>query len=350
MMTKNLFQKTIFFFLFVFVLAGCGVSSSPVSVSQSDIADIAGAGEESGTVAISVDLSSVDLGGRHKAALQKHASITRVSATITQGLFSATQDLILSSPVSGPTASGVFTGLAVGTYNVSISIFAGLELLGTGTSTAIVGAETTTTVSIIVTVPPDETGSLAVNITVIHGTSTPTFTLTITKAGNGAGLVPAVGISCGDDCSSEYAQGTLVFLTGFATSGSFEGFSGDPDCADGFVTMNASKTCTATFTKPVSFAASAFSLYGTLTSVAIGDFNGDGNSDLAFLGFETLTYSVSILLGTGTGLFGLATNFAVVSFPKSVAIGDFNGDGKSDLAVRSSTFFGGNDVSILLNQ
>ena len=74
MMTKNLFQKTIFFFLFIFVLAGCGVSSSPVS--QSDIADIVGAGEESGTVAISVDLPSLDLGGKHKAALQKHTSAT----------------------------------------------------------------------------------------------------------------------------------------------------------------------------------------------------------------------------------------------------------------------------------
>ena len=36
--------------------------------------------------------------------------------------------------------------------------------------------------------------------------------------------------------------------------------------------------------------------------------------------------NVSILLGNGTGTFGKATNFAVRSFPKSVAVGDFNGD------------------------
>jgi len=34
--------------------------------------------------------------------------------------------------------------------------------------------------------------------------------------------------------------------------------------------------------------------------------------------------NVSILLGTGTGSFGTATNFAVGSQPRSVTVGDFN--------------------------
>jgi hypothetical protein len=75
-------------------------------------------------------------------------------------------------------------------------------------------------------------------------------------------------------------------------------------------------------------------------SVAIGDFNGDGKSDLAVAGGN-----VSILLGTGTGTFGAATNYTVGAYPRSVAIGDFNGDGLSDLATANST---SNDVSILL--
>ena len=37
-----------------------------------------------------------------------------------------------------------------------------------------------------------------------------------------------------------------------------------------------------------------------------------------------LSNNVSILLGTGTGSFGTATNFAVGSQPRSVAVGDFN--------------------------
>jgi hypothetical protein len=55
--------------------------------------------------------------------------------------------------------------------------------------------------------------------------------------------------------------------------------------------------------------------------------------------------NVSILLGTGRGTFGNATNFAVGSIPNSVPVGDFNGDTFLDLAV---TNFDSNNVSILL--
>ncbi|MBD2119009.1 beta strand repeat-containing protein, partial [Microcystis wesenbergii] len=81
-----------------------------------------------------------------------------------------------------------------------------------------------------------------------------------------------------------------------------------------------------------------------LRSVTVGDFNGDGKSDLAVA--NTFGYNVSVLLGTGTGSFGTATNFTVGSGPRSVTVGDFNGDGKSDLAVANRL---GNNVSILLN-
>ena len=43
--------------------------------------------------------------------------------------------------------------------------------------------------------------------------------------------------------------------------------------------------------------------------------------------------NVSILLGDGTGNFSAPTNFTVGGGPYSVAVGDFNGDGKQDLAV-----------------
>ena len=56
--------------------------------------------------------------------------------------------------------------------------------------------------------------------------------------------------------------------------------------------------------------------------------------------------NASIALGTGTGSFGGTADFAVGGGPQSVAISDFNGDGKNDLAVSDGN---SNKVSILLN-
>ncbi|MEG4048612.1 DUF4347 domain-containing protein, partial [Microcoleus sp. Pol17_C1] len=77
-------------------------------------------------------------------------------------------------------------------------------------------------------------------------------------------------------------------------------------------------------------------------SVAVADFNKDGNSDLVTA--NNLTNNVSLLLGNGDGTFGTATYFGVGSSPYTVAVGDFNGDGNSDLATANQS---SNNVSIL---
>ena len=79
------------------------------------------------------------------------------------------------------------------------------------------------------------------------------------------------------------------------------------------------------------------------TSVAVGDFNGDGKADLAVTNGSANT--VSILLGKGDGTFQAAVNYGAGSNPVSVAVGDFNGDGKADLAVAN---YVSNNVSVLL--
>ena len=66
------------------------------------------------------------------------------------------------------------------------------------------------------------------------------------------------------------------------------------------------------------------------SSVAVGDFNGDGVVDLAV---STWFGGVAVLLGHGDGTFGAAQTVAAGSNPYSVAVGDFNGDGVPDLAV-----------------
>jgi VCBS repeat-containing protein len=77
--------------------------------------------------------------------------------------------------------------------------------------------------------------------------------------------------------------------------------------------------------------------------VAVGDFNGDGKQDLAVANYNTS--NVSVLLGTGTGAFQGAISYAAGRLPRAVAVGDFNGDGKQDLAVANHL---SDTVSVLL--
>jgi len=82
------------------------------------------------------------------------------------------------------------------------------------------------------------------------------------------------------------------------------------------------------------------------SGMALGDFNGDQNADLAVT--ISNTDSVAVLLGDGGGSFSAAPNRhlpAGVASPTGVAVGDFNGDNKDDLAVANAL---GAAVSVLL--
>ena len=71
-------------------------------------------------------------------------------------------------------------------------------------------------------------------------------------------------------------------------------------------------------------------------SLAVGDFNEDGNMDVATIDGN----GVSVLLGDGAGALAPAptSTIGLGSAPQSVAVGDFNGDGKLDLGVTSNTY------------
>jgi dienelactone hydrolase len=87
-------------------------------------------------------------------------------------------------------------------------------------------------------------------------------------------------------------------------------------------------------------------------SVAVGDFNGDGRFDMAVANGNS--NNVSILLGNGNGTFQTHVDYPTGAQPTSVAIGDFNRDGKQDLAVSNqncaSAPCGPGSVSILLGR
>jgi hypothetical protein len=80
-------------------------------------------------------------------------------------------------------------------------------------------------------------------------------------------------------------------------------------------------------------------------AVAVGDFSGDGKEDLAVANYATNT--VGVMLGVGDGSFQAHVDYQVGSEPTSVAIADVNGDGKPDLLVSN---FHSNTVSVLLGK
>lgn len=78
-------------------------------------------------------------------------------------------------------------------------------------------------------------------------------------------------------------------------------------------------------------------------SITTGDFNNDGKADIATTNANS--NNVSILLGSSTGTFSAGSTFAVGSDPFFIISGDFNNDGKTDLATANNN---SNNISILL--
>jgi hypothetical protein len=213
-------------------------------------------------------------------------------------------------------------------------------------------------VSSVTTVSVSPAGRFSTTTTLLKSGTAGSYTLTATVVGsaNTIGLTSPNGtVSFLDASNGNDVLGTAVLGTGTAgitylessipvaendpdsiVIGDFNG-DGIPDLAianemNGTITVllgNGNGTFTPTPVSPST---------GFLPwSLAVGDFNGDGKVDLAVVNFATSSNNdagtVTVLLGNGDGTFQAAASLTTGICPNSIAVGDFNGDGKTDLAV-----------------
>lgn len=158
---------------------------------------------------------------------------------------------------------------------------------------------------------------------------------------------PAVGTLLLGDGTGGFAVSTLSFGSIFnpassLCAGDFNN-DGNADLAmsSGFGSMviligNGNGT----FGSPVNIAATS-TVYGELVS---GDFNNDGKVDLATLS--------TVMLGNGAGSFASSYTFNPINHPRSLVVGDVNNDGKQDIitinsGVGSSTGYEGSVTSYI---
>ena len=162
---------------------------------------------------------------------------------------------------SDTTFMGSLNSTANSSYTIQFFSNTACDPSGYGQGETLIGSTLATTngsgdATFDVTLPVVAAGSFITSTATDAANNTSEFSaciqrLNIAFAGGGSGKVAGNpgGTSCVDDCSVFFLPQTVINLSAIPDTGSsyFSGWSGDPDCADGEVTIDTVKTCTATF-------------------------------------------------------------------------------------------------------
>jgi hypothetical protein len=297
------------------------------------------------------------------SALVSSGTVVTFTATVSNGS-AVTTGLVTFCDA---TAAYCENSAIIGTAQLTSAGTAVIKLvpgIGSHSYKAVFGGNTTSLKSTSSAQALVVTGTFPTATAISSSGSAGSYTLTGTVVGTGsASLSPTGTVSFLDTSNGNAVLGSQTLGSGVAalsfansstpavgnepaavTVGDFNG-DGKADLAvangsSGTVTVllgNGDGTFTAAAGSPITVGSRP-------VSVAVGDFNGDGKADLAVANYVDNT--VTVLLGNGDGTFTAAGSPIVVgNGPESVVVGDFNGDGKADLAVANN---GDNTVTVLL--
>ena len=233
-------------------ISGTPVTLSAAPASGSTFVGWSGTACTNGNVTVNADVSctavfnlmstytlTVTRIGTGSGTVTSNPTGINCGTTCTTTLTSGTNVNLVATPASGSTFAG-WTGSA---DCMDGSVTVNLNLGCTATFNASGYALTTSVVNEILTT----------------GTSSGTI------------VSSPAGINCGADCTENYPSGQIVTLTPKpAANSKFKAWTGHADCTDGSVTINATKTCTATFTLNTLSLAVSKTGNGTVSSTPSG--------------------------------------------------------------------------------
>jgi sugar lactone lactonase YvrE len=200
------------------------------------------------------------------------------------------------------------------------------------------------------------TGNGTATLKFVPGPGTHSYFAEYIENGQGAASdSSAVNLTVGPAPAPMYADTTSITVPGAATgnytlTATVAGFGGPaaPTGTVSFLDTSFSNTVLATAQLGGSTAGLGWlisqtpALSSSPISEVTGDFNGDGKQDLALLTGSAGQYTITVLLGNGDGTFSLGpvTQATGVQQFQSMVAGEFNGDGHLDLAITSNGYYG----------